>query len=327
MNSEQLLDAIGKTDESLLRETEQLRLRATDGDTGTVTAATRRPARRKMIIVLAACMVLLLGTAAAYAAGIIGNRGGTVSTGTDNDGNSIMKFEPNEDMRISVSEITGDIQNSTQYMLANWYRLHDPDNYTPGAETANNIILGDNVSGFLSIKFNSVQEALDYIGCERIVPPSFLQNATPVDVSLQIVGADTRYPERPSDPSEVPDFRLSWINLTVGYAIDNITIYLNYYVITEADEVSRAILYTSVENSDPDDPLVYTSETVTENNRDFQVVYSNYNDYAERDQISKEYFWAENKVEYHISFFYFDGLPRAQTADQILNDWMYSFGD
>lgn len=327
MNSEQLLDAIGKTDESLLRETEQLRLRAADGEAGTVTTATRRPARRKMIIVLAACMVLLLGTAAAYAAGIIGNRGGTVSTGTDNDGNSIMKFEPNEDMRISVSDITGDIQNSTQYMLANWYRLHDPDNYTPGAETANYIILGDNVSGFLSIKFNSVQEALDYIGCDRIVPPSFLQNATPFDVSLQIIGADTRYPERPNDPSEVPDFRLSWINLSVGYTIDNITVYLNYYVITEADEVSRAILYTSVENSDPDDLLVYTSETVTENNRDFQVVYSNYDDYAERDQISKEYFWAENKVEYHISFFYCDALPRSETADQILRNWMYSFGD
>ena len=332
MNREQLLDAIGKTDESLLRETEQLRIQAMDGNASPAhtTVKTRRPARRKMMILLAACLVLMLGTVAAYATGLIGNRGGTVSTGMDEDGNSTMSFQPNEDMRIPLSEVTGDILNATQYMLANWYRLHDPDNYTPGAEAAENITLSDGLSGFCTIKFRSVQEAVDYIGCDRIIFPSFMQEYTPFDVYVQVIGADTRFPDRPSDPAEVPDFRVSWISLSVGYSIDGITTYLHYYVITEVDEVSRAILYTSVSGGESGSDPIFTSGTVTENDREFQIVYTNHGDangIDNLDRVDKEYFWAENKVEYHISLFYYDASNTADAADRLIRDWMYSFSD
>ena len=330
MNREQLLDTIGKTDESLLRDTEQLRIQAMNGDTSSGKVAVRRPARRKMMFLLAACMVLLLGTVAAYATGLIGNRGGVVSTGTDEEGNSTMSFQPNEDMRIPLSEVTGDILNSTQYMLANWYRLHDPDNYTPGAETAENITLSDGLAGFCTIKFQTLQEAFDYIGCDRIIFPSFMQDYTPFDIYIQIIGTDPRFPDRPSDPAEVPDFRVCWINLSVGYSIDTITTYLNYYVITEYDEVSRAILYTSVSGGDSGNEPLFTTDSVTFNNREFQIVYTNHDDQgvsADLARVDKEYFWAENKVEYHISFFYYNGGTRGETANQLLEDWMYSFTD
>ena len=179
MNRDQLLDAIGTTGESMLKETEQLRLTAvTDNAASTRNGvATRRPARRKMMILLAACMILLLGTVAAYAAGWIGGRGGRAETGTNEEGEALFKYYPNEDMRVPITAITGDILNSTAQMKENWRILSAGNQLTPYSDPLPD---SSSIPFIVSTSFNTATEAAAYIGYADMVLPQFAQNTSPV---------------------------------------------------------------------------------------------------------------------------------------------------
>ena len=322
MNRDQLLDAIGTTGESMLKETEQLRLTAvTDNAASTRNGvATRRPARRKMMILLAACMILLLGTVAAYAAGWIGGRGGRAETGTNEEGEALFKYYPNEDMRVPITAITGDILNSTAQMKENWRILSAGNQLTPYSDPLPD---SSSIPFIVSTSFNTATEAAAYIGYADMVLPQFAQNTAPSYAYVQAIGSDPVEPDALLSAQE-PDYLLCWMKLEACYALDGITVYLDNYIITEANEEPRAVLGTTMTNIPQE--VEFVSDTVTENNRQFVVVTEeNIDGSANEDVVRKEYIWAENKVEYHLSIRYDVNDETTAAAEAIIADWMNSF--
>ena len=322
MNRDQLLDAIGTTGESMLKETEQLRLTAvTDNAASTRNGvATRRPARRKMMILLAACMILLLGTVAAYAAGWIGGRGGRAETGTNEEGEALFKYYPNEDMRVPITAITGDILNSTAQMKENWRILSAGNQLTPYSDPLPD---SSSIPFIVSTSFNTATEAAAYIGYADMVLPQFAQNTSPSYTYVQAIGSDPVEPDALLSAQE-PDYLLSWMKLEGCYSIDGVTVYLDNYIITEANEEPRAVLGTTMTNIPQE--VEFVSGTATANNREFVVITEqNIDGSVDEDVVRKEYIWAENKVEYHLTIHYIASEANAATADAIAADWMNSF--
>ena len=323
MNRDQLLDAIGNTGESMLKETEQLRLNAAVNNataTRNAVASSRRPARRKMMILLAACMILLLGTVAAYAAGWIGRIGGTAETGTDEEGMPVLQYYPSEDMRVPITAITGDILNSTAQMKENWRILSAGNQLTPYSDPLPD---SSSIPFIVSTSFNTATEAAAYIGYADMVLPQFAQNTSPSYTYVQAIGSDPVEPDALLSAQE-PDYLLSWVKLEGCYSIDGVTVYLDNYIITEANEEPRAVLGTTMTNIPQE--VEFVSDTVTANNRQFVVVTEeNIDGSANEDVVRKEYIWAENKVEYHLTIHYIASEATAATADAIAADWMNSF--
>lgn len=322
MNRDQLLDAIGTTGESMLKETEQLRLTAVTDNAASARngVATRRPARRKMMILLAACMILLLGTVAAYAAGWIGGRGGRAETGTNEEGEALFKYYPNEDMRVPITAITGNILNCTAQMKENWRTLSAGNQLTPYSDPLPD---SSSIPFIVSTSFNTATEAAAYIGYADMVLPQFAQNTAPSYAYVQAIGTDPVEPHALLSAQE-PDYLLCWMKLEACYALDGVTVYLDNYVITEANEEPRAILSTAISNVPQE--VEFVSGTATANNREFVVITEqNIDGSVDEDVVRKEYIWAENKVEYHLSIRYDVNDETTAAAEAIIADWMNSF--
>ncbi len=326
MNRDQFLDALGSAGESMIQETDRLRMTMAEENASpklTVITKTRRPARRKMMFILAACMILMLSTVAAYATGLIGNRGGKVTVTNKPEGSAIMVFEPNEDMRIPYSLITGDIRNCTQYMRDQWTKNPDTGEYewTGPSDAAHSSTPG---VGSYSQSFNSLEEAAEYIGFEKLTIPAISEDASPNAVSLLTLG----YAENLGDPGPDPEYRISFIMVTADYTIDHVIVHTSTYIITDAFENPRAITETQI-TTDDNGTITLTSETVTENNREFRIVHEDitrpedYNGPVVEKRYFDNYCWAEDKVEYHLEINYLD-FDR-ETVDRITNTWMNSF--
>ena len=326
MNRDQLLDAIGRTDESMLKEIEQLRLGVDDASAGSATVTRmHRPARRRLMLVLAACLVLLLGTVGAYATGLIGRRSGTVQTGTNAQGDAVMVFTPDEDMRVPLSSIHGDVKNTTQTMQSQWTKNPATGEYE---WTGSNDGLRSNKPGIgiSQLSFNTLAEATAFIGYDGLVTPVFNENVQPQVFYVYSTGKADNL----DDPGPDPEYNLDFISIMSYYIVDGINVSLNSYLITEYFENPRAVdrLEISSENGD----VQLTSETVLVNNREFQVVHQNFGDPATTDdgyqipqRIFDTYIWAENKVEYQLDINYAES-DRSR-AEQIIADWMNSFTD
>lgn len=320
MNREQLLDAIGQADESLLKETEQLRMNADNTDTSAkiTSISTHRPARRRIVFILAACLVLTMCAVAAAATGFF-RHSGTVTIGTDDKGNSAFSFAPDdEDMRLPLSAFTGDIRNvgacfDEYYQRSQGVEFSYPDpRYSVNGFSPSD----DPLVPFLHLQgFNTPEEGKAYIGYDPLIIPEFLQAYTPDWVYAAVLGWDEDWFV---DNTIEPDFRLGHITFNSQYTINGIHVSVIDYLITEAFESPRASLMTSITDGD------FTSSTEIVNNREFQVVtHNNSGNYP--GMVVKEYIWAENKVEYHLIISY-NGASDSD-ANAIVQNWMNSFGN
>ncbi len=325
MNRDQFLDALGSAGESMIQETDRLRMTMAEENASpklTVITKTRRPARRKMMFILAACMILMLSTVAAYATGLIGNRGGKVTVTNKPEGSAIMVFEPNEDMRIPGSLLTGDIRNCTQYMRSQWTRNPDTGEYEWSGPSDMSHSSKPGVATYTQ-SFNTLEDAAEYIGFENLTIPAISENASPNSVSVFTIG----YAENMEDPGHDPEYRIGFIMVTADYSIDDVIVYASTYIITDAFENPRAI--TETEITDDSGNIILTSETVTVNNREFRIVHEDVarNEDYDGPDVEKRYFdnycWAEDKVEYHLELDYLDS--DRETVDRITNTWMNSF--
>ena len=320
MNREQLLDAIGQADESLLKETEQLRMNAdkTEASAKTVSISTRRPARRRIVFVLAACLVLTMCAVAAAATGLF-RRSGTVTTGTDDQGHSAFTFAPNDDMRLPLSAFTGDIRNVGACFDEYYQRYQgvefsypDPRYAVKGFSPAP----GDQLVPYLHLQgFNTLAEAKAYIGYDPIVLPEFLQAYTPDWIFVSVLGWDSAWL---ANNDLEPDFRLGHITFTGQYTINGIHVSMTDYLISEAFDSPRAVMMTALSEGD------FTTATEIVNNCEFQVITHNHPS-DDPGMVMKEYIWAENKVEYHLTISY-NGASDSD-ANAIVQNWMNSFGN
>ncbi|MBO4697344.1 MAG: hypothetical protein J5643_08710 [Lachnospiraceae bacterium] len=319
MNREQFLDAVGQTDEQLLSETEQLRKASSAGSTVSYRSAeTRRPIRRRVVFVLAACLVLAMGAVAAYASGVF-RRSGSTSTGTDDEGNELLFFVPDEDMRLPVSSFAGEVRNSTTYMYEYWQRSQGVEfPYPDPRDAQDGFHLPDtkDVPYMHAVAFASTAEAAAYIGYSSLKLPAFVADAAPRYLYVCSMGDDHEF--MIGDKTE-PDFQLAWIQLHSEYDMNGIKVISNIYLITE-HFINRRAIYAS--GSQGTDGITLSTEVV--NDREFQVADYGPSVYAlSAGNIEKEIIWAEDKVEYHLNISY----PESQEeeANRIIADWMNGF--
>lgn len=316
MNRNQFLDAIGGMDETMLRETEQLRT-APEGTSSKVTEITaRRPAKRRLIIVLAACMVLALGSVAAYASGLF-RLSGSVTTGQDEDGNPTYYFEPNEDMRLPLSAFTGDVMNSPAYMYEYWQRSRGVEFSYPDRRIGTRGFVSDfNFPPFQHVQnFDTMEDAKAYIGYDRIAIPSFVNGNTPDWIIVSVLGTDNDWIP---DTDIEPDFQIGCMEIYAKYYFGDMFITLTDYMITEVYPNPRAIELVTT----PDMQLSTTIEVM--NDRAFQVITEDYPGF-DSGYVQKHYIWAEDKVEYHLTIRY--RRTEQEKANTVIFDWMNSFGE
>ena len=323
MNREQLLDAIGSADESLLKETEQLRMAAMDKPLTAVQKSHKTT--RRMTFLLAACMVLVLGTVAAYATGLIGRRAGTVTTSNDDEGNAVMVFTPDEDMRVPLSMIKGEVKNATQEMRSQWTKNPETGEYEWNGSDQGFRADVPGV-GIFQKSFNTLADATAYIGYDGMVTPVFNETVSPQFLFVTATGIADNL----EDPGTDPEYHLDFISIMSYYTVDGLNVSFNTYLVTEAFESPRAIQRQEVSQENGEVQL--TTETVVVNNREFQIVHQDLGGPETTEDgypIAKRYFdtyiWAENKVEYRMEINYteFDKTR----ADRIIADWMNSFTD
>ena len=324
MNRDRFFDALGGIDENMLKETELLRQSAdgtslklnTSEDTSSKTVAFtgRRPAKRRLIFVLAACLVLALGSVA-VASGIF-RSSGSVTTGTDEDGNPTYCFEPTEDMRLPLSAFTGEVQNVPTYLYEYWQRSRGVEFSYPDRRIGTKGFVEDyDAQPFQHMQnFDTIEEAAAYIGYDKIVIPEFAKTHTPDWLYVSAMGTD---PDWSPDSDIEPNFELSSMSIRGKYYFGDMFIVLEDLLITEKCPESRAIQLVIA----PDTQL--SSQIEVANDRAFQVVGVDHPVF-DAGYVEKEYIWAEDKVEYHLTIRY--RADEQDKANTVIYDWMNSFG-
>ncbi|MBR5712359.1 MAG: hypothetical protein IKX54_02080 [Lachnospiraceae bacterium] len=322
MNREQFFNAIGNTDETMLKETEQLRMNAAKQDSPKVLTLVKSNsrARRRLLVVLAACLILGLGTLAAYAAGLIG-RSGNVTTGTDGEGRANMIFETTVDMRIPLSEIKGDVKDSTQNMLEYWRRdNHTQEFTTPDPRASQDgfyLPITTSDPGSHAQAFSTLADAAAYIGYDKLTLPQF--SASPIALYVWSSGIN----KNPDETTE-PDYRLGRVTLRATFKINGVYAYSSATLTTDELLGSTNITESRITNGDGTD-YAFVSDTVVANGREFWVVTTIDRNNPDSTHNAKEVIWVEDQVEYRLQLYY-ESSDQA-VADQIMQDWMNSFGN
>ena len=352
MNREQLLNAIGNVDESMIDEMEQLRrsakvvtLPAQSEDTVQVA---RKP-RRRFVVCLVACLVLALGGIGYAAASYL--FGGDLSV-TDvsqaeiaeffNNGDvSVeweaitgkeftlpgvgirMQFTVPEDLRVPLSNITGDVRNcADEFDEENCFRS---EGETPGVSTFS----------FDKNHFSTVDAAKQYVGYTGFKFPTVslpladvsvsvsgvqTQNGDAVDTDIHRIYVGASYLHAPFDRYTGPDYgiyslRTSAHILTEDYPLEpGETPGLDWsYFYPEGTQVT----------SQTEDRVVGNREfRVTTLN--FACPYENNAELAPAENV-RCVFWQENNVLYGLEILY---SPDAEsTVNDVITEWMNGFAD
>ncbi|MBR5666056.1 MAG: hypothetical protein IKW95_00005 [Lachnospiraceae bacterium] len=320
MNREKLLNAIGQTDESLLKDNEELRRRPENSSVTKEAPFTAKKgrARRRVVFALAACLVLALGSIAAYASGIF--RSGSVTTGTNENGHATYFYEPDEDMRLPSSVFTGAFMTEVPgYFHEYWQRSQGVTFSYPDRR---NGVRGFDIDftdvPFLHAQeFNTLEDAAAYIGYSPLAIPAFELNLEKDWVNVSVLGLDDNW--IPGTDIE-PDFKVGCVELNARYLLDDLVVHLVDYMITDIYATPRAIQEVSSESS------TFTSETVVANNREFQVITEDISSFLPG-YIEKQYIWAQDKVEYHLIIRYRNKEAEIEKAETLIRNWMDSFGN
>lgn len=320
MNREKLLNAIGQADEALLKENEELRRGPEAGASAKTVTFTQKNgrARRRVVFALAACLVLALGSLAAYASGIF--RSGSVTTGTDENGHATYIYNPDENMQLPSSVFTGAaMTDAAGYFHEYWQRSQGVTfSYPDRRESVRGFDFDFNNVPFLHAQeFNTLEDAASYIGYTALIVPSFELPLEKDWVNVSVLGVDNDW--IPGTDIE-PNFKVSHLELDARYLLDDLVVHLTDYMITEDSNVTHAVQFVSSENT------AFSSETVVANNREFQVVTTDVSSLLPN-YIEKEYIWAQDKVEYHLSIRYRNTESEIEKAQTLIRNWMDSFGN
>ena len=294
MKEEQLMEAIGKIDESMLREVETVR----NGNSGNtertgVTHTGHKGLRRKWLIPVAACMVMMIGGIGAYASGLLG--GGSLKTGKGNVGkfNSDYEYTALEDIRIPILEIKGTVRSVTEQM---------------NQEAANFDPTSSQLPGTKQKRFATVEDAVDYIGYKKLTVPDI--SADVQEVTVQAVGI-----EKEGTQSSTPEYDLAHITLEAMYRRGEVVVQEFYTLSTENVQEDQ----TGVRGIVMPEWSI-TQDTKTVNGRVFNILKT---EGLDNGNIGTEVFWQQDKVIYTIYFIY--PPAKQDTVDMLMKEWMEAF--
>ena len=294
MNKKQLIDAIGQLNDSVFAGTE-----AIDAGSETRFAATESRGgmkRGRKVFLLAAAAVLLIG-GTALAAPLL--RGATLRLEKEEiDGEDYYTFhyETDEDTRVSVSKIQGDVLADMEDIperVAN----HKPfDSMDPTAVIK---------------RFNTIDEALSYIGYGDLIFPK-------LDYDYESIHTEVCGTKPDGSDRYVPGF-ISLQTMQKYTGASTLYIQVCAQIRTDACPADGSVLNVALSP----DAVVCSTEEVTVNGRTFTVVrQKNESPDPGWDRMTEVY-WLENGISYLLN------IPHpeadAEYVVRIVTEWMNSF--
>ena len=294
MNKKQLIDAIGQLNDSVFAGME-----AIDSASETRFAATESRSgmkRGRKVFLLAAAAVLLIG-GTALAAPLL--RGATLRLEKEEiDGEDYYTFhyETDEDTRVSVSKIQGDVLADMEDIperVAN----HKPfDSMDPTAVIK---------------RFNTIDEALSYIGYGDLIFPK-------LDYDYESIHTEVSGTKPDGSDRYVPGF--IFLQTTQKYSdASSLHFEVIAHIRTDAEPADSSVFNVAMAPT----ATVCSAEEVTVNGRTFTVVKQKNESLDRGWELSTEVYWLENGVSYLLNVIYAEA--DAECAEQLVNEWMNSF--
>ncbi|MBO4669461.1 MAG: hypothetical protein J5648_05740 [Lachnospiraceae bacterium] len=295
MNKKQLIDAIGQLNDSVFAGTETIGA-ASETRFSAKTEARGGMRKGRKVFLLAAAAVLLIG-GTALAAPLL--RGGTLKNEKEKvDGKeyNTFRYETDEDTRVSVSDIKGSVLAAMDEIPGRVANASPTDSILPQT---------------VMRRFNSVDEALSYIGYARMIFPRL--NYSYESIHTEVLGtkpdgSDQYVPGHILLQTTQKYTGVSELHFTVGATIRTDALPADSSVI-------RVDMYPS--------QTAYSTEEVTVNGRTFTVVRQKNESFDPGWEMMTEVYWQENGVSYLMSVPYTEA--DAECAEQLVNEWMNSF--
>ena len=355
MNRDQLLNAIGNVDESMLTEMEDLRrsgrvvtLPAQSEDTVHVG---RKP-RRRFAVCLVACLVLALGgityAAASLLSGgdltvrdmpqdeldeIINNIGGvSVRWGDESAPADLpvpavgvnIQYTVPQDLRIPYTSFTGNVLNcAAEFDEHNCLFMEDPDggNYSHFAFDKKNlpsVDAGKQYIGYAGLKFPTVSLPQNDVSVE--VYGTRTQNGETVNDEIWRIYLNARFNNTPQNVPDAPYNGIFYLNTSACLLTED---YPWGPEDVQAVDFSALFAEGAQVTSQTEDRIAA--------NREFRVVTLTY---TFEDELSngttsptchRYVFWQENNVVYTLTIHY--APESVAVADSLISEWMNGFAD
>ena len=311
MSTEQLVKAIGQAADGMLDETYTCRQSYTDAEPAVENSGTLRTSRGKYRVstaVVLIALIVLIGGSMVLASGI---RGGNLKKNEESANNSegvTYEFTPYESSKIPITDFHGEIMESAvkniTERIEKWGKMD-------WFERASRSDLPDHIVQY----FETPEEALQYIGCDRIAMPELDYEYTDIHVGIE------------GDADYLPDFVVKDIKICgISYETTQ-----EYHSDPDCFFQSIAILRTEYSKQDAGIRLGVDSDfdrektiVKTVNGREFSYLQLDYDkDTHLYYQGAIDVLWAENGVTYYFHMVYYDNCR--EKAEQIAEEWMESF--
>jgi hypothetical protein len=297
MNKNQLIDALGQLDDSVYEGIDMLN--ALPGEKAIGTGNGRRG---RKVFLLAAVAVLLIGGAAVAAPPLL--RGGTLKlekeTVDGKDYNSF-RYETGEASRVPLSEITGSVLESMKEIPERIKNFNIVDSSVPSCIVKH---------------FDSLSEALSYIGYSKLVFPEM--NYPYSEIHTEAHGVSAQHP-KVNAPDEEYVLGSLYLSTTQYDSFSGLSFQNLIHIYTEAnpfDSTSLLLVNYPTETS-------YVTEEQAVNGRVFSIIKEQNTSEDPGWQLSTEVLWQENGVIYMFHVTYYE--DKAAEADRLVEEWMKSF--
>ena len=297
MNKKQLIDAIGQLDDSVYEGIDMPN--ALPGEKAIGTGNGRRG---RKVFLLATATVLLIGGAAIAAPPLL--RGGTLKpekeTVDGKDYNSF-RYETGEASCVPLSEITGSVLESMKEIPERIKNFNIVDSSVPSCIVKH---------------FDSLSEALSYIGYSKLVFPEM--NYPYSEIHTEAHGVSAQHPKvnAPDEEYVLGSLYLSTTQYDSGSGLSFQNLIHIYTEANPFDSTSLLLVGYPTETS-------YVTEEQAVNGRVFSVLKEQTTSENPGWQLSTEVLWQENGVIYMFHVTYSE--DKAAEADRLVEEWMKSF--
>ncbi len=299
MKKDQLIDAIGKLDDTLFSEIEASMQNERSSETGlTVVSrnAGRSPLRKRRFVLVALAAVLLIGGAAAYTTNGFGGLLRIGQTNEEGRAQKTVEYVPFGDVRINPSLITGEINEDLKEIPERVRNYQPTDSIMPNA---------------LLRRYSTLDEALNYVGYTNMIFPRL--NYEYVSIATEGYGIST-------DGSD-----------SEAYGLSDVSVEVTQKYHSNPDYYFQCNAYLCTENVE-DEPvrirmILDSAETATEqktvNGRTFSILRTNDPSLNVDHQLATDVFWQENDIIFYFHIVYNEEC-RAD-AERVADEWMHSF--
>ena len=309
MKNDQLIDAIGKLDDTLFSEIEasmQTERTVVRDATFESQGASKPRFRTRRFVLVALAAVMLIGGAAALSAGSLGGFLKIGKTGTGGEEQKTAEYVPFEDVRINPSLITGSILDALKDIpeRVRNYQLHD--SIMPNA-----LLKG----------FDTLDDALDYVGYANMIFPRLDYECAGVYTEgYGVSAAELDESVREAAGLDSEEYVLSDVSIVLTQKYHSNP---DYYFST------FACLCTNYVKDDPVrirmilDNAATATDQKTVNGRTFSILHTNDPDHSEGYRLATDVFWQENDIIFFFHIVYNEDCR--DDAERVADEWMHSF--